>query len=248
MTDIIVDTPSTPIEAIVPATVDTPVTDPVDAPPQDTPAEANPAIDVLDGMSPEELTAIIQEAMKPRPTEPVSFPEDTAKKDEIIPVANDLWSEIDRLNEEVKWKIDLEAQIEMMRGYLESEKQNSQLIEDTWSALVNELPDLQAILQSFIVKWEDGKVSYDGAVIPAHFKSENRKRVVEHPVVWPLVLALEKWEEINVPEFVKALTASRQKSLPRTENAEKAVTTAPEALSNTPASLLMKGKRTVSYT
>lgn len=40
----------------------------------------------------------------------------------------------------------------MMRGDLESEKQNSQLIEDTWSALVNELPDLQAILQSFIVK------------------------------------------------------------------------------------------------
>jgi len=90
MTDIIVDTPSTPIEAIVPETVDTPVTDPVDAPHQDTPAEENPAIDVLDGMSPEELTAIIQEAMKPRPTEPVSFPEDTAKKDEIIPVANDL--------------------------------------------------------------------------------------------------------------------------------------------------------------
>ena len=256
MTDTIVDAPapvadvpSTPVEA--PAQ-DTPVSTPTDTPSSDTPADQNSAIDVLDGMNPDELTAIIEEAMRPRPTEPVSFPADTAKKDEVPPVTtadpNDLWSEIDRLNEDLKWKISLEAEMETMREDLESEKQNSQLIENTWSALVTALPDLQSVLESFVKKWEDGKISYDESVIPTHFKAENRKRVVEHPVVWPLVLALEKWEEINVPEFVKALTAARQKSLPRTADAEKSVTTAPEAQQNTPANLLMKGKRTISIT
>jgi hypothetical protein len=167
---------------------------------------------------------------------------------ETTPTPDALWSEIDRLNEEVKGKIGLEAELETMRDELETEKQNSQLIESTWSALVTALPDLQAVLESFVKKWEDGKISYDETVIPTHFKAENRKRVVEHPVVWPLVLALEKWEEINVPEFVKALTAARQKSLPRTADAEKSVTTAPEASTNNPASLLMKGKRTISFT
>ena len=42
-----------------------------------------------------------------------------------------------------------------MREELENEKQNSknaELIESTWSALVNELPDLQSVLESFIKK------------------------------------------------------------------------------------------------
>lgn len=39
-----------------------------------------------------------------------------------------------------------------MRDELENEKQNSQLIESTWSALVNELPDLQSVLESFVKK------------------------------------------------------------------------------------------------
>jgi len=256
MTDTTVDTPapvadvpSTPVET--PAQ-DTPTTVPTDTPSSDTPAAIDSAIDVLDGMNPEELTAIIEEAMRPRPTEPVSFPADNAKKDETpletTPAPDALWSEIDRLNEEVKGKIGLEAELETMRWELESEKQNSQLIEDTWSALVTALPDLQSVLESFVKKWEDGKISYDETAIPTHFNAENRKRVVEHPVVWPLVLSLEKWEEINVPEFVKALTAARQKSLPRTADAEKSVTTAPEASINNPASLLMKGKRTISFT
>lgn len=42
--------------------------------------------------------------------------------------------------------------METMREDLESEKQNSQLIENTWSALVTELPDLQAVLESFVKK------------------------------------------------------------------------------------------------
>ncbi len=249
MTDTTVDTPapvadvpSTPVEATTP---DIPATVTNDTTPSSS-------IDILDGMNPEELTAIIEEAMKPRPTEPVSFPADTVKKDtippETTPESDTLWSEIDRLNEEVKGKIGLEAELETMRDELETEKQNSQLIESTWSALVTALPDLQSVLESFVKKWEDGKISYDETVIPTHFKAENRKRVVEHPVVWPLVLALEKWEEINVPEFVKALTAARQKSLPRTADAEKSVTTAPEASTNNPANLLMKGKRTISFT
>lgn len=89
MTDTTVDTPapvadapSTPVEATTP---DTPATVPTDTPSSDTPAAIDSAIDVLDGMNPEELTAIIEEAMKPRPTEPVSFPADTAKKDETHP-------------------------------------------------------------------------------------------------------------------------------------------------------------------
>lgn len=110
MTDTTVDTPapvadvpSTPVEA--PAQ-DTPVTTPTDAPSSDTPADQSSAIDVLDGMNPEELTAIIEEAMRPRPTEPVSFPADTAKKDEVPPTTpttpEDLSAEIDRLNNDVK--------------------------------------------------------------------------------------------------------------------------------------------------
>jgi len=39
-----------------------------------------------------------------------------------------------------------------MRDELETEKQNSQLIESTWSALVTALPDLQSVLESFIKK------------------------------------------------------------------------------------------------
>lgn len=39
-----------------------------------------------------------------------------------------------------------------MRDELENEKQNSQLIESTWSALVGELPDLQSVLESFVKK------------------------------------------------------------------------------------------------
>ena len=81
----VADVPSTPVEA--PAQ-DTPVTTPTDTPSSDTPADQNSAIDVLDGMNPDELTAIIEEAMRPRPTEPVSFPADTAKKDEVPPVTN----------------------------------------------------------------------------------------------------------------------------------------------------------------
>lgn len=89
MTDTTVDTPapvadapSTPVEATTP---DTPATVPTDTPSPDTPAAIDSAIDVLDGMNPDELTAIIEEAMKPRPTEPVSFPVETAKKDEVPP-------------------------------------------------------------------------------------------------------------------------------------------------------------------
>lgn len=90
MTDTTVDTPapvadapSTPVEATTP---DTPATVPNDTPSPDTPTDTNSTIDILDGMNPDELTAIIEEAMKPRPTEPVSFPTDTAKKDEVPPV------------------------------------------------------------------------------------------------------------------------------------------------------------------
>lgn len=39
-----------------------------------------------------------------------------------------------------------------MRDELENEKQNAQLIESTWSALVSELPDLQSVLESFVKK------------------------------------------------------------------------------------------------
>ncbi len=82
MTDTTVDTPapvadvpSTPVEATTP---DIPATVTNDTTPSSS-------IDILDGMNPEELTAIIEEAMKPRPTEPVSFPADTVKKDTIPP-------------------------------------------------------------------------------------------------------------------------------------------------------------------
>jgi hypothetical protein len=76
----VADAPSTPVEATTP---DTPAIVPTDTPSPDTPAATDSAIDVLDGLNPEQLTAIIEEAMKPRPTEPVSFPADTAKKDEM---------------------------------------------------------------------------------------------------------------------------------------------------------------------
>jgi len=80
----VTDAPSTPVEATTP---DTPATVSNDTPYPDTPTDTNSTIDILDGMNPDELTAIIEEAMKPRPTEPVSFPADTAKKDETHPEA-----------------------------------------------------------------------------------------------------------------------------------------------------------------
>lgn len=75
--DTVAETPSTPVEAPTP---ETPATQVPAEPSSDAPADTVSAIDVLDGMSADELTAVINEAMRPRPTEPVSFPVETAKE------------------------------------------------------------------------------------------------------------------------------------------------------------------------
>lgn len=135
----------TPTEAaIVPETPSTEVITPTDTPITEPTSEVTaPTVDVLEGMSEEDLIAAITEAMGPKepvtPTEPVNFP---------APEVATAETEIDKLQKEVN----LEAELETMKDELSKKEQSSQLIENTWSAFVNAIPDMQTMLEGFVKK------------------------------------------------------------------------------------------------
>lgn len=207
----------------------------------ENPVVTEPEMDIFNWMSEEELTTAIAEAMwkssESTPTEPTSFKN---KDDVTTEDPNDLSSEIERLNNEIIWKVDLEAEIETLKDELTQKTEHTNQIEEAWASLTTEIPDLQDILTWIVAKSDDA--------VPLHYKKENWERVASNKVIWPLVLSLLKWEDLNIPEFVKSLTASRVNAMPRTSATSKEPTDVPSRSVQNAASILTKNRKTISIT
>jgi len=208
MSDTIIDTPSTTEPAS--PTVDTPAVTPEVTPGSTTDSTTTdiapvttdtPSTDLIDEMSEAELLAAIDSIMNPvtstRPTEPTSFPSETPAP--ASTPADDVNAEIARLTKEVELSVDKDAEIELMKGELQSKQESVDLVEKTWTAFAEAIPMLAEILPNFVKAGEDGTVSYDNEVIPLHFRPDNWKRVEENTIVGPLVTALLKGEQLDIP-------------------------------------------------
>jgi hypothetical protein len=200
-------------------------------------------------MTEAELLSIIDGVMNPKTepaTEPTSFP--AATTTETPPATEDVNAQIARLTKEVENSVDKDAELEQLRLDRQAEKESTELIENTWAALAGSIPLLSEILTNFVKSNDDGTVSYDNESIPLHFRQENWKRVEEDPIIGPLVKARLSGEQVDIPGFVKAFIAERQKSLPITSGVEKSVTSAAEPIVETGATVLNRGKKTISLT